>query len=88
MPFDNQRAHPSPTGATLNLYTRRAKTDARGVIQINHGLAEHAARYSRFADALAAHGFHTYAHDHRGHGYTKAPDAQQGVFGEPDGRAR
>ena len=88
MPFDNQRAHPSPTGATLNLYTRRANTDARGVIQINHGLAEHAARYGRFADALAAHGFHTYAHDHRGHGYTKAPDAPQGVFGEPDGRAK
>jgi alpha-beta hydrolase superfamily lysophospholipase len=29
---------------------------------------------------------HTYAHDHRGHGYTKAPDAPQGMFGQ--GRRR
>ena len=54
MPFDNQRAHASPTGASLNLYTRRARGTARGIVQINHGLAEHAARYARFADALAA----------------------------------
>jgi alpha-beta hydrolase superfamily lysophospholipase len=88
MPFDSQRAHPSPTGASLNLYTRRAQGTARGVIQVNHGLAEHAARYARFADALAAHGFHTYAHDHRGHGRTKAPDALRGIFGTPNGSAK
>ncbi len=88
MPFDSQRVHPSPTGASLNFYTRRADAPARAVIQINHGLAEHAARYSRFADALAAEGFHTYAHDHRGHGYTRAPDAPQGVFATADGAAK
>src|SRR5262245_62893379 len=88
MPFDNRRAHPSPTGATLNLYTRRASGRARGVIQVNHGVAEHAARYARFADAMAAHGFHTYAHDHRGHGYTEAPDAPPRVFGTPDGATK
>ena len=88
MPFDNQRAHASPTGASLNLYTRRAGGTARGVVQINHGLAEHAARYARFADALAAEGYHTYVHDHRGHGYTKAPDAPQGMFGMTDGAAK
>ncbi len=88
MPYDSQRAHPSPTGASLNLYTRRAKGDARAVIQINHGLAEHAARYARFADALAAEGFHTYAHDHRGHGHTKAPDAPQGMFAATGGMAK
>ncbi len=87
MPFDSRRAYPSPTGAMLNLYTRRAGGGARGVIQINHGLAEHAARYGRFADAMAAHGFHTYAHDHRGHGHTKAPDAPRGMFGPKDGGA-
>ncbi|MEI5677928.1 MULTISPECIES: alpha/beta hydrolase [unclassified Mesorhizobium] len=81
MPFDSQRLHESPTGAKLNLYMKRAKGAPRGVIQINHGLAEHAARYARFADFMAARGFHTYAHDHRGHGYTKAPDAPQGMFG-------
>ena len=43
------------------------------------------ARYARFADFLAARGFHTYAHDHRGHGFTTAPDAPPGRFGTPNG---
>lgn len=81
MAFTRTIAHPSPTGATLNVHVREAEGDARGVIQVNHGLAEHAARYERFADAMAAHGFHTYAHDHRGHGRTTAPDAPLGHFG-------
>ncbi|MBL8575816.1 MAG: alpha/beta hydrolase [Mesorhizobium sp.] len=84
MGFDAQRQVASPTGALLNLCTRTAEGDPRGVVQINHGLAEHAARYSRFADFLAGKGFHTYAHDHRGHGLTTAPDAPLGRFGTPD----
>ena len=78
MPFDNTKATPSPTGAAAQSLHCAARPGRRGVIQINHGLAEHAARYARFADALAAQGFHAYAHDHRGHGHTKAPDAPQG----------
>lgn len=85
MPFDSQRRVASPTGASLNLYTRLAEGEPKAVVQINHGLAEHAARYARFADFLAANGFHVYAHDHRGHGFTTAPDAPQGRFGTPNG---
>lgn len=88
MPYTNQRTCNSPTGAALNLYTRNAEGAARAVAQINHGLAEHAARYDRFADFLAQRGFHVYAHDHRGHGYTKAPDAPLGKFGQPDGATK
>ncbi len=88
MPFDSQRTHASPTGASLNLYSRRADIVPRAVVQINHGLAEHAARYGRFADFLGAKGFHTYAHDHRGHGLTTAPDAPPGRVGNPDGGAK
>lgn len=80
MPFDDRMTLASPTGALLNLYMKRAKDAGRAVIQINHGLAEHAARYARFADFLAERGFHTYAHDHRGHGFTTAPDAPPGRF--------
>jgi alpha-beta hydrolase superfamily lysophospholipase len=86
MPFDARRAIASPTGASLNLYTRLANARARAVVQINHGLAEHAARYERFADFLAGHGVHTYAHDHRGHGFTTAPGAPPGRFGTPGGQ--
>jgi alpha-beta hydrolase superfamily lysophospholipase len=85
MAFNAQRTVASPTGASLNLYTRLAGAPARAVVQINHGLAEPAARYERFADFLAGHGFHSYAHDHRGHGFTTAPDAPPGRFGAPSG---
>src|SRR6187551_1056321 len=88
MPFDQERTVASPTGASLYLYSRLAAHPARAVIQINHGLAEHAARYARFADFLAERGFHTYAHDHRGHGFTTAPDAPPGRFGTPTGQAK
>lgn len=42
----------------------------RAAVQIAHGLAEHAARYGRFATALNAAGFLAFATDHRGHGRT------------------
>jgi alpha-beta hydrolase superfamily lysophospholipase len=85
MAFDEQRRVASPSGASLNLYTRFAHGRPKAVVQINHGLAEHAARYARFADFLAQSGFHSYAHDHRGHGLTTAPDAPPGRFGTPTG---
>jgi alpha-beta hydrolase superfamily lysophospholipase len=42
----------------------------RGAVQIAHGLAEHGARYDRFATALNRAGFLAFASDHRGHGNT------------------
>jgi alpha-beta hydrolase superfamily lysophospholipase len=50
-----------------------------GVVQIAHGLAEHGARYDRFAQALAAAGFLVHAVDHRGHG--RSADGRLGDFG-------
>ncbi|RAZ90700.1 alpha/beta hydrolase [Mesorhizobium hawassense] len=88
MPFDKQTRLASPTGAELNLYVKEASGKPRAVVQINHGLAEHAARYARFADFLSGHGFHVYAHDHRGHGTTKAPEAPLGKFADVDGVAK
>lgn len=43
---------------------------AKGAVVIAHGMAEHAARYGRFAEELAAFGYAAYAPDHRGHGRT------------------
>ena len=75
----------SPTGAALAVYRRRAEPPARGVVQVNHGLAEHAARYARFAAFLGARGYHVYAHDHRGHGATSAADAPARMFAASGG---
>ncbi|TGQ69748.1 alpha/beta hydrolase [Mesorhizobium sp. M00.F.Ca.ET.186.01.1.1] len=88
MPFSQQRVVRASTGADLNLFVRQADNRPRAVIQINHGLAEHAARYARFADFLGPRGFHTYVHDHRGHGATRAPDAPLGRFAQDDGPAK
>lgn len=88
MGFSDQRMFASPTGASVNLYTRQYEGTPRAAIQINHGLAEHAARYARFADAMAKRGYQVYAHDHRGHGATTAADAPRGRFAEIDGASR
>jgi alpha-beta hydrolase superfamily lysophospholipase len=85
MPFQTAELLPSPSGASLCLRKVEAKANPRGVVHINHGLAEHSARYARFAGKLAEAGFHVYAHDHRGHGETRAGDALQGVFSNHDG---
>ena len=62
--------------------------DVRGVVQIAHGMAEHCARYARFAARLNRDGWAVYASDHRGHGDT-AKDAQSlGHFADENGWAR
>ena len=89
MDFEHILDLPSPTGATLALRHAGAETDgasaAKAIIIICHGLAEHALRYQRFAAFLASRGYHVYAHDHRGHGHTRAPDAEPGRFARKDG---
>lgn len=44
--------------------------DPRAVVQIAHGLGEHARRYDQMAAVLNRAGFSVYADDHRGHGQT------------------
>lgn len=55
---------------------------ARGIVQIAHGMGEHARRYAETAAALNAAGFVVYANDHRGHGATAGDSSRFGVFGE------
>lgn len=57
----------------------------RAVLQIAHGMAEHASRYAPFAEACAAAGIAVYAHDHRGHGGSIAETAPRGHFADRDG---
>ncbi|MEM7016262.1 MAG: alpha/beta hydrolase [Pseudomonadota bacterium] len=51
-------------------------------IVIAHGLAEHAARYRRFAEALTAQGYIVYGIDHRGHGNSVLPGCEPGDLGK------
>ncbi len=56
-------------GVTIHAH-RWAAQEPRAVVQISHGIGEHALRYDAFARALTAHGYTVYADDHRGHGAT------------------
>ncbi len=42
--------------------------EPRAIVLILHGLAEHSARYERFANAATANGLGVVTYDHRGHG--------------------
>jgi len=42
----------------------------RAVVQLLHGVGEHAGRYAALVDSLVAEGYTVYADDHRGHGRT------------------
>lgn len=69
-------------GQQLHTYRWAPDDDPRAVVQVQHGLAEHAGRYRRFAEALTAAGYLVYAADARGSGRS-ATDGY-GAWG-PDG---
>lgn len=81
----DRRAFDTPTGATLALYETPPAAPVKGVVHINHGLAEHAARYAPFAAYLAGRGWHVAAQDHRGHGHTTAKDGGSRLFARRGG---
>ena len=59
----------------------------RAVVQIAHGMGEHAQRYAWVAQQLNEAGFAVYANDHRGHGLTAERRNEAPVWGYmgPDG---
>ncbi len=57
--------------------------NARATVVMLHGLAEHAARYGRFAAALNEAGFSALSMDLRGHG--QSANGRQGWFAAKDG---
>jgi len=57
-------------GIAIVYDVHEASGTPRGVVQLLHGVGEHAGRYGTLIDALTDAGFHVYADDHRGHGRT------------------
>lgn len=78
----------SPTGARLATHEAVPEGEIHGVVQINHGLAEHGARYAPFLEFLAANGWAAIVHDHRGHGQTTAPDGAPRLYAYEGGWAK
>lgn len=74
----------SRPGATLSVKVWPTSSP-RGVLQIVHGMVEHASRYDDFAQFLNSQGFAVVAHDHRGHGDTVTDADVPGFFADVDG---
>jgi alpha-beta hydrolase superfamily lysophospholipase len=72
-------------GSEVFAYAWRGQGSAVAVVQIIHGLAEHAGRYRRLAEALTSAGYSVYASDLRGHGKTAHSREELGFFAEHDG---
>jgi alpha-beta hydrolase superfamily lysophospholipase len=55
-------------GTAIIVYQWKSSVPARGIVQIRHGMGEHALRYRPIAHALVEASYIVYANDHRGHG--------------------
>lgn len=62
-----------------------AKKEIKALIIINHGMAEHIARYAHFASYMVSRGFAVYGEDHRGHGKTAGSKDNCGYFADKQG---
>lgn len=69
----------------LSVYQWLPANSPRGVVQVVHGMAEHAGRYEDVAQALNKAGYAVYANDHRGHGRTASSVADLGFFAAKQG---
>jgi alpha-beta hydrolase superfamily lysophospholipase len=61
------------------------RKSTKGVIQIAHGMQEHAERYRGFAEFLTKNDITVYANDHRGHGKTAGAVENLGYFADENG---
>ncbi len=68
-------------GTTIVGYRWSGPDDPKAIVQLAHGMGEHAARYARLAEELIADGYVVYANDHRGHGRTAGGEENHGVLG-------
>lgn len=56
------------------------KGEAKGIVQISHGMAEHKERYYDFMKYLSENGYICVIHDHRGHGASVKDKKDLGYF--------
>ncbi len=68
-------------GLVIACYRWAARAPARAIVQVSHGMGEHALRYAHLAAFLNDARIHVYANDHRGHGRTARGRDHLGDFG-------
>ena len=67
-------------GSEIYLRKWLPEGEPKGIIQIAHGMTEHAGVYTDFIAALLEAGYGVYAHDHKGHGKTVKREEDYGHF--------
>lgn len=75
-------------GAHVVVHRWQPRGRVKAVVQIAHGMAEHAARYDHVATTLTDAGYAVYAEDHRGHGESARTEDDLGFFAPDHGWAR
>ncbi len=68
-------------GIEVFVYQWAPEGKAKAIVQIAHGMAEHAARYARPAESFVQAGYVVYANDHRGHNKTAKDLDKKGQLG-------
>lgn len=80
---ERQFRYEAADGVSIAAYRWAADgVEPKAILQIAHGMGEHARRYPPALVPMMAAGFVLYAEDHRGHGYTAASKDALGDFGE------
>ena len=59
--------------------------DAKGIVQISHGMCEYFGRYNDFGKYMASHGYIVCGNDHLGHGESVRNDDELGYFSPENG---
>lgn len=73
---------------SIHAFALLPKGDPLGHIHLLHGMSEHIARYTEFAQFLASKGYIVSGHDHRGHGKTAEKNGVKGHFADESGFER
>lgn len=72
----------SSDGLEISILSCSPEGKAKGTVQLVHGMCEHKERYVPFMKFLAAHGYASIIHDHRGHGESVRSPEDLGYFYE------
>lgn len=71
----------SRDGTEIACFRWKAEAKPRAILQIAHGMGEHALRYAPVAEFFTRAGYHVVANDHRGHGRSVKSKDGLGSFG-------
>ena len=74
-------------GLPLQVIVALPEGEAKGVVQLSHGMCEYIDRYEQLMRVLTENGYIVAGNDHRGHGNSVKTQDDLGYFYEKTGKA-